>query len=75
LNAVLSKFAKRNANIVIAQGQHPNATILPMQADLHPVIGPIAIVQSFYALVNALSVQRGYDPDHPEMLKKVTETR
>jgi glutamine---fructose-6-phosphate transaminase (isomerizing) len=32
-------------------------------------------VQSFYTLVNAISVKRGYDPDHPPLLNKVTETR
>jgi glucosamine--fructose-6-phosphate aminotransferase (isomerizing) len=32
------------------------------------------MVQSFYAMVNAISVKRGYDPDHPPMLQKVTET-
>jgi glutamine---fructose-6-phosphate transaminase (isomerizing) len=32
-------------------------------------------VQSFYRLVNALAVRRGFDPDHPPMLNKVTETR
>jgi glutamine---fructose-6-phosphate transaminase (isomerizing) len=42
---------------------------------LHPVIAPIAMIQSFYRFVNALSVQRGYDPDRPPMLRKVTETR
>jgi glutamine---fructose-6-phosphate transaminase (isomerizing) len=75
LDAILSQFAKRDANIVIAGGQHPSATTLPIQADLHPVIGPIAMVQSFYAMINALAVKRGYDPDHPHLLSKVTETR
>jgi glucosamine--fructose-6-phosphate aminotransferase (isomerizing) len=33
------------------------------------------MVQSFYRLVNALAVHRGFDPDNPPMLRKVTETR
>ena len=50
-------------------------TALPLQAGLHPALAPIAMVQSFYRLVNALALKRGYDPDHPLMLNKVTETR
>ena len=40
----------------------------------HPVLEPIAAIQSFYRLVNALSVARGFDPDRPPHLAKVTET-
>lgn len=75
LDATLSQFAGRGARIAIAGGHHGNTSNLPMRPNLHPVIGPIAMVQSFYGLVNALSVRRGYDPDHPPMLSKVTETR
>jgi glucosamine--fructose-6-phosphate aminotransferase (isomerizing) len=32
------------------------------------------IIQSFYRMVNALAVARGFDPDHPPHLRKVTET-
>jgi glutamine---fructose-6-phosphate transaminase (isomerizing) len=52
----------------------PNTLRLPMPDDLHPVTGPIAMIQRFYGLVNALSVSRGFDPDHPPLLQKVTET-
>jgi len=40
----------------------------------HPVLEPILMVQSFYRMANALSVARGYDPDSPPHLNKVTET-
>ncbi|MDR3511369.1 MAG: SIS domain-containing protein [Caulobacteraceae bacterium] len=40
----------------------------------HPVLQPIAGIQSFYRLVNALAVARGFDPDRPPHLAKVTET-
>jgi glucosamine--fructose-6-phosphate aminotransferase (isomerizing) len=32
------------------------------------------IIQSFYRMVNALAVARGFDPDRPPHLRKVTET-
>jgi glutamine---fructose-6-phosphate transaminase (isomerizing) len=75
LDAIVSAFADRGAPIVMAGGTHPDALVLPVADGLHPVTGPIAMVQSFYRLVNALAIRRGFDPDHPPMLKKVTETR
>jgi glucosamine--fructose-6-phosphate aminotransferase (isomerizing) len=38
------------------------------------VIEPLLQAQSFYRLVNALSLERGRDPDRPPNLSKVTET-
>jgi glutamine---fructose-6-phosphate transaminase (isomerizing) len=75
LDAILTRFGERGASILVAGTERADARSLPMQTALHPVIAPIAMAQSFYALVNALSVRRGYDPDHPPLLSKVTETR
>jgi glutamine---fructose-6-phosphate transaminase (isomerizing) len=75
LDAILAQFANLGAKIAVAGGEQKGVVRLPLQAGLHPVIGPMAMIQSFYGLVNSLSVQRGFDPDHPPLLKKVTETR
>lgn len=48
--------------------------VLPTVDGLHPALAPIAMIQSFYPMVNALAVARGYDPDQPPQLRKVTET-
>lgn len=40
----------------------------------HPFTDPIALVVSFYAMVERLSQERGGNPDAPRHLKKVTET-
>ena len=37
-------------------------------------ISPILRVQSAYRLIATLSIQRGFDPDHPAYLNKITET-
>lgn len=42
--------------------------------DAAPVTAPMLQIQSFYRMVNALSVDRGLDPDRPRHLSKVTET-
>ncbi len=51
------------------------AVRLPTADGLHPFAQPIALVQSFYPLAEALARARGRDPDHPPHLLKVTETR
>ncbi|NWK94367.1 iron dicitrate transport regulator FecR [Sphingobium lactosutens] len=73
----LEDFRARGAQ-VIATG-HPDdvaaATLaLPGQIDVHPIIGAIAQIQSFYGLANALSLARGRNPDKPPHLAKVTRT-
>ena len=37
-------------------------------------LDPIPMVQSFYTLVEAVSRARGFDPDQPPHLNKVTRT-
>ncbi len=50
----------------------PKASTPALDAD--PLVQPILLVQSFYRMVNQLSVARGRDPDRPPTLAKVTET-
>ena len=55
--------------------QQPGALELPSLPGLYPWIAPLAAVQSAYRLAAALSVARGFDPDSPPHLRKVTKTR
>ncbi|MEO7741795.1 MAG: SIS domain-containing protein [Usitatibacter sp.] len=64
----------RGVGVMIAGAEAPGAVRLPT-VEAHPAIGPIAVAQSFYRLANALAVARGFDPDNPPHLRKVTETR
>ncbi len=48
---------------------------LPTADGLHAFAQPIALVQGFYPLAEALARARGRDPDHPPHLMKVTETQ
>lgn len=73
----LADFAERGAELIVAglpEGATPGATVLPFAGDLHPVLGAIAQIQSFYGLAEALALARGLDPDHPPHLNKVTRT-
>lgn len=75
VDAILRDFVGRGADVAVAGSHHEGCITLPLQKNLHPVLAPIAMIQSFYRLVNALSVARGYNPDAPQHLNKVTQTR
>jgi glucosamine--fructose-6-phosphate aminotransferase (isomerizing) len=47
---------------------------LPIVASGSVDLDPISMVQSFYMLVEAVSRARGFDPDQPRHLNKVTRT-
>lgn len=75
LEAIVDKAVGRGATVFVAGEAFAGAARLPVASDLHPVTTPIAMIQSFYRLVNELALVRGFDPDHPPLLNKVTETR
>jgi len=73
VEALAAELAERGAQIMLAGANAPKSLVLATET-AHPAIQPMLIIQSFYRLVNALSLARGYDPDHPPHLRKVTET-
>jgi glutamine---fructose-6-phosphate transaminase (isomerizing) len=75
IDASIERFVARGARIAVVGGHGPGAIPLALEAGLHPALAPVVMIQSFYRLVNALAVKRGYDPDHPPHLNKVTQTR
>jgi glutamine---fructose-6-phosphate transaminase (isomerizing) len=68
-----SELAAQGAEVLLAGAQLARTTELPTEG-AHPVIEPLLFAQSFYRMANALSLARGYDPDAPPHLRKVTET-
>ena len=74
LDAIVHQFLGRDAKIAVAGQRFEKALMLGLPERLNSVTAPIAMAQSFYVMVNAISVKRAYDPDHPPMLQKVTET-
>jgi glutamine---fructose-6-phosphate transaminase (isomerizing) len=50
-----------------------DGTRLPV-VDAQSATQPLLQIQSFYRMVNALSVVRGFNPDSPQHLSKITET-
>ena len=70
-------FIDRGARVIMAGGaQQQGAVVLPALPGVdHPVLAALATIQSFYRLAASLGVARGFDPDRPPHLQKVTETR
>lgn len=68
VRAVAAQFAARGATVALA-----DASVEPVLFD-HPAIEPILMIQRCYRMVDALARARGYDPDAPEHLSKVTFT-
>jgi glucosamine--fructose-6-phosphate aminotransferase (isomerizing) len=48
---------------------------LPLVETALPDLDPVAAIQSFYPMVEALAQARGMNPDRPRHLAKVTRTR
>lgn len=68
------EFTQRGAKVFSA-GNIENGINLGEVENLHPLISPMAQIASFYKMAEKLSRLRGFDPDNPPFLKKVTETR
>ncbi len=66
---------QRGARVLLAAPVGTADAELPLAAVPHEDLGPIAAVQSFYGMVEALARARGADPDRPRHLSKVTLTR
>jgi glutamine---fructose-6-phosphate transaminase (isomerizing) len=67
------QFAAQGARVLIAGAPATGATTLPTLA-ADGLIEPLLLIQSFYRMLDCIAHARGYDPDHPPHLRKITET-
>ena len=74
LCAVADDLARRGAMVFASSGLAKVAQVLPVIRTGHPLTDPIALIASFYAMVERLAVARGINPDAPRHLQKVTRT-
>jgi glucosamine--fructose-6-phosphate aminotransferase (isomerizing) len=72
--AVAAEFRARGARVWVAAPGASGPDALPLPAGVPAITTPLLAVQSFYRAASALSLARGYDPDLPPHLRKVTET-
>jgi glucosamine--fructose-6-phosphate aminotransferase (isomerizing) len=65
---------QRGARVLLAAPPGTPGAELPLAPTGHEDLDPIAAVQSFYPMVEALARARGRNPDEPRHLNKVTRT-
>lgn len=71
---VAQAMRDRGARVLLCAPAGTPGVELPLVPTGHPELDPIALAQSAYLMVEALSRERGLDPDHPRHLRKVTCT-
>jgi glutamine---fructose-6-phosphate transaminase (isomerizing) len=74
LIALAEEMRGRGAMVYLAAPADVPSADLPLISTGHVDLDPIAAVQSFYPMVEALSRARGFNPDQPRHLAKVTKT-
>jgi glucosamine--fructose-6-phosphate aminotransferase (isomerizing) len=68
------KLAAQGALTFVTSAQASAARPLPFAVSGHELTDALVLIVSFYGFVEALSRRRGFNPDQPPNLKKVTET-
>lgn len=74
LASVADEIAAKGAKVFATSSKVREANILPAIRTGHALTDPIALIASFYAMVEQTAASRGINPDAPRHLKKVTET-
>ncbi|RKD87064.1 SIS domain-containing protein [Kushneria marisflavi] len=68
-------FRQRGARVLLAADAAVASRDLTIADAPHDALAPLCAIQSFYLMIEALSRATGHDPDRPEFLNKVTQTR
>ncbi|HEX3913572.1 MAG TPA: SIS domain-containing protein [Steroidobacteraceae bacterium] len=73
VEALALELARRDLPVLLAGGNAAGTILLPTPAAIAE-LSPILLVQSAYRMIATLSLRRGFDPDRPAHLNKITET-
>lgn len=71
---ITERLAGQGARAFITSAKAGAAVPLPFAETSHPLTDALALIVPFYAFAEELSRRRGFNPDQPPHLKKVTET-
>jgi glucosamine--fructose-6-phosphate aminotransferase (isomerizing) len=75
LLALAEDMRQRGARVLLAAPSGTPGCELPLVSTDAKDLDPVAAIQSFYPMVEALARARGLDPDRPRHLAKVTRTQ
>jgi glucosamine--fructose-6-phosphate aminotransferase (isomerizing) len=68
-------LADKGANVFLSSAKATSAKALPFVETNHPLTDALLLIAPFYGFIEALSRARGFNPDAPVALNKVTQTR
>ena len=71
---IADRLANQGATAFATTSRVSVARRIPFVETGHAITDALVLIASFYGFVEMLSRYRGFDPDHPPHLKKVTET-
>ena len=71
---VADRIAEMGAQVFVTSEMCRKARRIDYVRTGHPLTDPLALIVSFYSMVERLALDRGVDPDIPRHLRKVTET-
>ena len=74
LTATAQQLASQGADVFLTGAEVEGAVTLTSVQGLHPLVAPLVMMAGFYAFIETLARRRGFDPDVPPHLRKVTET-
>jgi glucosamine--fructose-6-phosphate aminotransferase (isomerizing) len=74
LLALAEEMRTRGAHVLLAAPDDVRGRDLTLTSTATPDLDPISAIQSFYLMVESVAKARGYDPDKPRHLNKVTST-
>ncbi len=74
IESISRDFLDCGACVLVAGEPVPGAACLPTPRAPDSNLQPLVFLQVFYKFANALSRERGLDPDRPRNLRKVTKT-
>jgi len=74
ITATAERLAAQGADVFVTGAAGVGCTVLPAVMGVHPLLAPLVTAVTFYAFVEGLARRRGFDPDTPPHLRKVTRT-
>lgn len=69
-----ARLAAQGGRVFVTDPDPGAGTALPVARTGHPLLDPVALIVSFYGFIEALARRRGFNPDTPPHLRKVTAT-
>jgi Predicted phosphosugar isomerases len=75
ITQTVARLAAGNAACYVTSAHASAGHVLPFVETGHPLTDALCLIVPYYGLVESLSRARGFNPDQPVVLQKVTHTR